>query len=149
NFKTSHKQLLIITGANANANVGPRALWQFGEMIKCALPESSPILDFNDYGCFCGVGGSGNPVDELDSCCQTHDLCYNAAKTHPECTDITDHPYVALYDFTCSGTSITCSSTNNGCKMSVCNCDREASMCFAEAPYNEEYKNLDKDLYCK
>ena len=33
-------------------------------------------LSFMDYGCYCGVGGDGFPVDETDSCCQFHDACW-------------------------------------------------------------------------
>lgn len=50
----------------ASAEVSPRAVWLFRKMIKCTLPGSHPLLDFADYGCFCGLGGSGTPVDELD-----------------------------------------------------------------------------------
>lgn len=43
-------------------------------MIKCTIPDSSPLLEFNGYGCYCGLGGSGTPVDELDRFLQL--CCY-------------------------------------------------------------------------
>lgn len=42
------------------------ALNQFRKMILCVKPDSWPILDYADYGCYCGYGGSGTPVDDLD-----------------------------------------------------------------------------------
>lgn len=35
-------------------------------MILCTVPDSWPIFDYADYGCYCGKGGSGTPVDELE-----------------------------------------------------------------------------------
>lgn len=43
----------------------PKALWQFGKVIECAQPGVSS-LKYNDYGCWCGFGGTGTPLDELD-----------------------------------------------------------------------------------
>lgn len=46
------------------ANI-PYALWQFGEMIQCAQPGVNPFL-YNEYGCWCGLGGYGEPKDDID-----------------------------------------------------------------------------------
>lgn len=117
-------------------------------MIKCTIPSSDPLKDYADYGCYCGLGGSGTPVDNLDKCCQIHDNCYGEAKKHPECKYLLDSPYTKTYTYSCSGNEITCSDENDECAAFVCDCDRSASICFAGAPYNEEYKQLDTSKYC-
>ena len=49
-----------------------RALWNFESMIACVILDVSnaitAALRYNNYGCWCGTGGSGNPVDEIDHC---------------------------------------------------------------------------------
>ncbi|XP_044290042.1 phospholipase A2, minor isoenzyme-like isoform X1 [Varanus komodoensis] len=126
----------------------PRALWQFRSLIECAIPGSSPYSEFNHYGCYCGFGGSGNPVDDLDKCCQTHDACYDASVNIPNCHTFFHNPYTQTYHYKCDGTKITCESTNNPCQMHVCQCDRAAAMCFAAAKYHPENKDLDKKKVC-
>ncbi|XP_049624148.1 phospholipase A2 [Suncus etruscus] len=139
--------LLTVVAAKPRADM--KALWQFHSMIKCVLPNSKPLLEFNNYGCYCGLGGSGTPVDELDQCCQTHDNCYSQARKIGNCWFILDNPYTESYSHSCANLEITCSSKNNPCEDFICNCDRTAAMCFAKAPYNEEHKSLDKRKYCK
>jgi len=41
-----------------------RNLYQFAMMIDCATNRSA--WDYYDYGCWCGYGESGTPVDETD-----------------------------------------------------------------------------------
>ena len=43
-----------------------RALWQFGLMISCGSTQNRTALHYYDYGCWCGVFGNGNPLDETD-----------------------------------------------------------------------------------
>ena len=41
-----------------------RSLLQFGIMINCEVKRDP--LDYNGYGCWCGIGGKGEPLDEID-----------------------------------------------------------------------------------
>uniref|UniRef100_A0A3B3VMM2 Phospholipase A2 n=1 Tax=Poecilia latipinna TaxID=48699 RepID=A0A3B3VMM2_9TELE len=122
------------------------AVWQFAEMISCAQPGVNPLA-YNEYGCYCGLGGSGTPVDDVDRCCQVHDNCYSQTMKIPECEGIFDLPYVIDYNFSCSNKQVYCPATNNKCQAAVCECDRVAAHCFARYNYNSEYKNLDSK-YC-
>ncbi|XP_055511215.1 phospholipase A2-like [Leucoraja erinacea] len=122
----------------------PRDLWRFNKLIKCAIPGSIPLLTFNNYGCYCGLGGQGEPVDDLDRCCQTHDKCYGAA-SKMGCTFL-KNPKAVGYKFTCSEKTVTCDSKNNKCAKFVCECDSNAAACFAKAfpTYNPKYKGMKK-----
>uniref|UniRef100_A0A673GCH3 Phospholipase A2 n=1 Tax=Sinocyclocheilus rhinocerous TaxID=307959 RepID=A0A673GCH3_9TELE len=119
-------------------------LLQFKDMIKCTVPDSSPLLDFADYGCFCGLGGTGTPVDQLDQCCFTHDACYGTAITLESCSSLFDDPYTNIYDYKCDENTktVTCLDSNDECDMFVCQCDKTAAECFAQAPYNASNNHL-------
>ena len=41
-----------------------RGLIGFFVMIKCKASRNP--FDFNNYGCWCGLGGKGKPLDEVD-----------------------------------------------------------------------------------
>ncbi|MCP9262114.1 Phospholipase A(2) [Dirofilaria immitis] len=42
-----------------------KALWNLDRMSICKL--GYPASVYNNYGCWCGVGGSGKPMDGIDS----------------------------------------------------------------------------------
>ncbi|XP_040897981.1 phospholipase A2 [Toxotes jaculatrix] len=141
---------LLILFSSLPALLGYRAVWQFRAMILCTVPDSWPVLDYADYGCYCGLGGSGAPVDELDRCCQVHDQCYSDAMQHEDCWPILDNPYTEMYSYSCDRASktVTCRNNNDPCEKFICECDREAAMCFAKADYNEGNAHLPSDR-CK
>lgn len=47
-----------------------RNLYQFGNMVNCMTNRSR--FSYIDYGCWCGVGGKGEPVDEVDKYVKLH-----------------------------------------------------------------------------
>ncbi|KAL2298543.1 hypothetical protein Nmel_015545 [Mimus melanotis] len=108
--------LFLLSVATASDEASSRAVWLFRELIKCTLPNSHPLLDFNGYGCYCGLGGSGTPVDELDRCCQVHDNCYSQAMELESCRFLLDNPYTKSYSYSCSDGKITCSRLWKGGK---------------------------------
>ncbi|XP_076586963.1 phospholipase A2 isoform X2 [Chaetodon auriga] len=144
---TSPPLLLLVGACVVSGGLLPKALWQFGSLIQCAQPGVSPFK-YNEYGCWCGIGGRGTPRDEVDMCCQVHDKCYETSRKSPGCTAISDLPYVLVYDYTCSDQQVTCSASNNKCQAAVCECDRAAANCFAQAAYNPDNKNLDRKVHC-
>ncbi|XP_075390613.1 phospholipase A2, minor isoenzyme-like [Tenrec ecaudatus] len=139
--------LLSVT-ASVELNFRPRAVFEFLNMLKCEDPDID-LLDYSYYGCYCGLGGSGTPVDELDTCCQTHDFCYKRANDLSSCKFPLGNAYTTPYKYKCSNNDITCSSTNNECQAFICECDRNAAICVANAPYNASNKDLNSREHCQ
>ncbi|XP_026125816.1 phospholipase A2, minor isoenzyme-like [Carassius auratus] len=140
-----HLTLLILTMTLPTSHLNSiKNLLQFEDMIECTLPGSSPLLNFADYGCYCGLGGSGTPVDQLDRCCFTHDACYGKVETLQSCSSVFDSPYTNTYDYKCDKNTktITCLDSNNDCNMFICKCDKAAAECFAQSPYNASNNHL-------
>ncbi|EYC33063.1 hypothetical protein Y032_0002g581 [Ancylostoma ceylanicum] len=67
-------------------------------MALCVLGYN-PLI-YNNYGCWCGSGGSNEPVDEIDRCCMIHDKCYDALVDNKTCCS-TINEYVSTYDWDC------------------------------------------------
>jgi len=57
-----------------------RNVVEMGEMIQTAAPKIKNPEELTSYGNYCGFGGSGDPIDPIDSCCQAHDHCYDRAR---------------------------------------------------------------------
>nr|AAZ22633.1 PLA-3 precursor [Oxyuranus scutellatus] len=116
----------------------PLSLLNFANLIECANHGTRSALAYADYGCYCGKGGRGTPLDDLDRCCQVHDDCYGEAEKLPACNYLMSSPYFNSYSYKCNEGKVTCTDDNDECKAFICNCDRTAAICFAGATYNDE-----------
>ncbi|KFZ59817.1 Group IIE secretory phospholipase A2, partial [Antrostomus carolinensis] len=90
-------------------------LLQFGSMIKHKTGKS--WVSYNGYGCYCGWGGSKQPLDATDWCCHAHDCCYKKL-TSSHCS-----PKFVKYQFSTQGSQIICGS-GTSCERQTCECDR-------------------------
>uniref|UniRef100_UPI00358EDF02 acidic phospholipase A2 E-like n=1 Tax=Myxine glutinosa TaxID=7769 RepID=UPI00358EDF02 len=128
-------QLYTTVGALPTSRVqtlGMRNVFQFAGLIRCVAPASP--LDYNGYGCYCGLGGSGTPVDASDSCCFDHDCCYGEAQ-NAGC-----NPYFQYYGYNCENGSASCAGYNGGCARMVCECDLQAALCLQRSPYKSFFR---------
>ncbi|KAM5248683.1 group IID secretory phospholipase A2 [Ctenodactylus gundi] len=78
------------------------------------------------YGCYCGIGGKGQPKDGTDWCCQKHDCCYAHLRTH-KCKTWMDH-----YKYTFYQGEIQCSVKGSWCKQQLCACDSAMALCLKD-----------------
>ncbi|ELK02197.1 group IID secretory phospholipase A2 [Pteropus alecto] len=93
------------------------------DMVK-QMTEKTPIISYWFYGCHCGLGGKGPPLDATDRCCHAHDCCY-AHLRHHRCRLHTDH-----YNYNFSHGDIQCSDKGSWCEQELCACDKEVAFCL-------------------
>ncbi|XP_013395939.1 uncharacterized protein LOC106163016 [Lingula anatina] len=124
---------------------------EFGLLVLCSTGANP--LSYNGYGCYCGLGGSGTPVDETDKCCKIHDDCYTAIQTSGTCA-LSISVYVVPYSWDgCNPTVCKPASYYwffGTCRNAVCECDAAAAQCFSDhrETFSQNYVNYDKDGKC-
>uniref|UniRef100_T1J463 Phospholipase A2-like central domain-containing protein n=1 Tax=Strigamia maritima TaxID=126957 RepID=T1J463_STRMM len=116
-----------------------RNLLNFQSMISHTTNRSG--WDYHNYGRWCGLGGSGTPVDDVDKCCEIHDNCYDELNGN-ECKGMMQlRAYFVLYEWNWVDNTIICTQTTDNCSKELCACDKKAAECFARYEYNEKHRN--------
>nr|XP_060614679.1 basic phospholipase A2 Sms-N6-like [Anolis sagrei ordinatus] len=105
---------------------------EFGKMVK-ELTNKIAFFEYTSYGCYCGLGGRGQPRDATDRCCFNHDCCYSKLK---QCDTTTDK-----YKFTIKDGTITCGE-GTSCEKQICECDKTTAICFKDnlKTYDAKYR---------
>uniref|UniRef100_A0A9L0RVL3 Phospholipase A2 n=2 Tax=Equus TaxID=9789 RepID=A0A9L0RVL3_HORSE len=113
------------------SHVHRRGLLELAGTVSC-VGSRSPIAYVN-YGCYCGLGGNGYPVDDIDRCCYKHDCCYIRAEK-AGC-----YPKTESYSWQCVQQTVVCEPTADKCQELMCKCDQEFAYCLAPTTYNLKY----------
>jgi Phospholipase A2 len=146
-IKPNAAAAFILAIATATACTAPtvgtdeeESRWGFAQMVAGTLGVG-PGLDLLGYGCYCGPDNDVGvvPVDEVDSCCFTHDHAWmDAGDVAAGCNCNTQ-----AYEYTRPGGVITCTAGQSACATYCCNADKAFSECVQAAgpldPANVKY----------
>ncbi|XP_058536581.1 group 10 secretory phospholipase A2 [Ochotona princeps] len=117
--------------AASRSHVQRRGILDLAGTVNC-VGTRNPMA-YVDYGCFCGLGGHGQPRDAIDWCCHRHDCCYSRAE-EAGCS-----PKLEQYPWQCVNKQVQCGPAENICQELVCKCDQEIANCLAQNEYNLKY----------
>ncbi|XP_042187649.1 basic phospholipase A2 homolog textilotoxin B chain-like [Callorhinchus milii] len=140
----------VIAGllVGAEGRRGRRDLVQLAEMLACSTGKSMARVswDYVDYGCWCGVHGSGAAVDGTDRCCRKHDQCY--AKLIARCPGFS--VYFTKYVFHCySNQRVKCDDVDDDCGSALCQCDQRLAVCVgSQTDYNPKFRHHRARRHC-
>merc|ERR1712233_134351 len=91
--------LLGYTTKTKSATLQNRNFLQVYEMLEAQTNCTFlSLVSLVNYGNWCGPGSSGrDPVDDVDTCCQGHDMCYDTIDKSGFCDGL--HPALVTYQF--------------------------------------------------
>ncbi|XP_009978678.1 PREDICTED: phospholipase A2, membrane associated-like [Tauraco erythrolophus] len=103
------------------------------QMIKSTTGKSA-LLSYSWYGCFCGIGGRGTPVDSTDQGCHAHDCIWGAPRGPHRQWQLEKTPQNTVF--------LPPGNEQSWCKRETCLCDKAVASCFARAldSYNKSYR---------
>ncbi|XP_041032173.1 basic phospholipase A2 Sms-N6-like [Carcharodon carcharias] len=97
------------------------------------------IYSVNGYGCYCGKGGDGVPLDDFDSCCFNHDCCYEVTLL-ASCAKGTNVYFKPNYSL-CKLGRAECPEGLDPCSSDLCLCDKQFGECLTIATFRDQYSN--------
>ncbi|NWV18478.1 PA2G5 phospholipase, partial [Origma solitaria] len=109
-------------------------LFQLQKIISVATGKNA-LLHYGFYGCYCGLGGKGQPKDATDRCCQLHDACYQSLLNH-HCDAKTQ-----TYHYGWHHGKLFCRKSSR-CSFLSCECDRSLALCLRRnvGSYRKRYQ---------
>ncbi|XP_055339511.1 phospholipase A2-like [Paramacrobiotus metropolitanus] len=117
--------LLYISGVHVSGVFGNT--FDLYQIIKCENPQFDPKIIGWFYGCYCGPGGAGTPVDPIDKCCQQHDQCYQQMESSDGCGMY--WPLLSSVSYSCASQKAICQDSQP-CKHAQCQCDTQLAHCL-------------------
>uniref|UniRef100_A0A8C4XIW1 Phospholipase A2 n=1 Tax=Falco tinnunculus TaxID=100819 RepID=A0A8C4XIW1_FALTI len=120
------------------------SLWELHKMITKTTGKNA-LLHYSSYGCYCGLGGRGQPKDATDRCCQLHDTCYNSLQK-PSRKGVSPLPQSQGVT---SGSPLP-AGEGSWCAQLSCECDRSLALCLRRSigSYSKRYCFYPK-LWCR
>ncbi|XP_032868438.1 basic phospholipase A2 Sms-N6-like [Amblyraja radiata] len=134
------ENILVEDGSLHRHHLGRRSVLDIAFVLWCYRNRYQfSIYNVNGYGCYCGKGGDGVPLDDFDTCCFHHDCCYEAAllTSCGKGTNIYLKPSYAV----CEEGRAECPEGLQPCSSDLCLCDKQFAECLAIATYQDQHSS--------